>query len=397
VEEVVIIRYSEIAVKGRRTRHKMERLLARNVGELLAQEGLSGRVVVEDGRIIIYEPRPDALTVSKEVTRIFGVKSASPSHLLKFRGLDDLLKNALDYFKERVSGRIFAVRARRTGSHSFTSKDVERLLGELLLKHGGKGVDLENPEYVAHVEIRGEKAFLYDKVFPGPGGLPLGSEDPVVVLFSGGFDSTVASWLLMKRGSPISLITFYFGLREPLEIIVEAANFLKNFWSYGSEIHLYLVNFEEIAALVRDYIEKDYRVLVLRRLMAKYSESLALSEGFKALATGESIGQVASQTVNNLMLIWREVSIPVLRPVITMDKDEIVKLAREIGVYDIVSRQVETCKRLGSPNPRAPLKAFEKRFKDFQRILDERVKMPAPVKFKAGNINVSEAIRQLEQ
>ncbi len=202
MKSVVLVRYSEIAVKAHSTSSKMETLLRRNIEEALEAHGATyGRIVVEEGRLIIEEAGYDA---AKAAARVFGVKSVSPAVEVGFGGLDDIVEAGVNYFCERVKGKIFRVRARRAGTHDFTSKDIEKALGAKLLEScGARKVDLTSPEYTAYVEVRGGKAYFYDEVIEGPGGLPLGSEDKVLVLFSGGFDSTAAAWLVMKRGAPV--------------------------------------------------------------------------------------------------------------------------------------------------------------------------------------------------
>jgi len=145
LEDVVLVRYSEIAVKGPATRARMEALLKSNIEDALSSRGAWGRVEVMQGRLIIRDPRPDSRSVALIVARVFGVKSVSAAVETSFQGLNDLVSKALEWFAPRVKGKVFRVRARRTGVHSFTSKDVERELGARLLEAGGSAVDLENP------------------------------------------------------------------------------------------------------------------------------------------------------------------------------------------------------------------------------------------------------------
>lgn len=357
-EDVVIIRYSEIAVKGPATRARMESLLASNLLDALSECGCKGDVRVEPGRVLVWSPRPDPDSVARAASRVFGVKSASPAASTTFTELDDLVEAALGWFSRRVAGKVFRVRARRTGSHPFTSKDVERALGAALLEAGGAGVDLESPEYTAYVEIRGNRAFFYDRVIEGPGGLPLGSEDPILVLYSGGFDSTVTAWLLMRRGSPVVLAYYDLGHAGSLRVAVEAAVRLATLWAHGHDLRFARVDFSWVAREVATLIRPEYRLLVLRRLMLEHASKLAPAVGAEALATGDSVGQVASQTVRNLRLIGSMLPLPVLRPVAGMDKDEVAKLAQRIGVYDIVARQVEVCGRDAAPTPKADPEVF---------------------------------------
>jgi len=354
---VVLVRYSEVAVKGRYTRVRMERLLSRNLLEALGLRGVWARLERAPGRILLWEPT-DVDAAVEASARVFGVKSVSPAVAFQFETLEDLVERATEYFAERARGRRFRVTARRSGTHSFTSLDVERLLGARLVEAGAGPVDLTSPEYVAYVEIRGSTAFLYEKIVEGPGGLPLGSEDPVLVLYSGGFDSTATAWLVMRRGSPAGLAYYHMGVREAYENAVKIAKKLAQEWVYGHNPILYLVDFTRIARIIGEKVRPRYRVLVARRLMLSHASRLAEEEGYEALATGESIGQVATQTVRNLRLIGGGHPLPILRPLAGSDKDEVVALVRRIGLYEEVSKQVEACAQNVNPTPRGDPAVF---------------------------------------
>ncbi len=356
--DAVLVRYSEIAVKGRYTRPRLEKMLAGNVREALERRNIPGTVERMQGRIVIWDPG-DPRAAAEAAAHVFGVKSTSPAKAYKFRGLGDLVEAAASFFAERARGRRFRVTARRAGSHDFTSLDVERLLGARLLEEGAGPVDLVEPEYTAYLEVRGDTVFLYDEVLEGPGGLPLGSEEPSLVLFSGGFDSTAAAWLVMRRGSPAGLAYFDMGVAEARETALEVARLLAREWVYGRPLRVYIVDFRDVAGLVARRVKPKYRVLVVRRLMMEEAERLALARGYEALVTGESIGQVATQTVRNIRLIGSGLRLPVLRPVSGMDKDEVVGLVRRIGLYEPVSRQVEACRQGVDPTPRGDPRVFE--------------------------------------
>ncbi len=357
----VLVRYSEIAVKGPGSRPRMERLLASNVEEALSRHGIRGRVERVPGRILIVDV-DDADEAAKTAARVFGVKSASPALMESFITFDDIVRLGVDYFSRRLKGRSFRVTARRTGEHDFTSLDVERALGAAIVEVTGAKVNLREPEYVAYVEIRGDKVFFYDTIIPGPGGLPLGSEEPALVLYSGGFDSTAALWMIWKRGSPADATFYYLGVEEALENATRAFRELARNWAYGHRPRLYVADFRPVAARVAERVHPRYRVLVVRRLMLEHASRLAEEKGYEALVTGESVGQVATQTIRNLRLIGGGLPLPVLRPVSGMDKDEVVELVRRIGLYDIVSVQVEACRVQVDPTPRASPSKFTEEY-----------------------------------
>ncbi len=386
-ENAVLVRYSEIAVKGWRTRRRMERLLVDSLSEALKRFGLEGDIEVTDGRIFIWGVS-DVNRAALAASRVFGVKSSSPVYIFEFENINDLVERAASYFKDKVKGKVFRVRARRAGTHPFTSKDVERLLGAELLKVGASRVDLEEPEYTAYVEVREDRAILYDMVIEGPGGLPVGSEEPILVLFSGGFDSTVASWMLMKRGSPIHLLLYDLGNPKAVEIAVRAAKVLADEWSYGHNLPLHIVNFKGVSMVISGLVRPEYRILVLRRYMMEYAVKLAESLGIEAIATGESLGQVASQTVRNLNLISGGLKLPVYRPVIGLNKDEIMDVSRRIGVYDIVSKQIEVCGQAPTPTPRGSPRIF---WSEYEKIVD--IPVPEPKTYYLKDVDLDKLIK----
>ncbi len=365
----IIIRYSEIAVKGRGTRRRMENLLIENLRASLSREGVKARLTYLPGRIILtgVSSVDRALSASRLV---FGVKSVSPAIMIKFKNIDDILNYGTLLFKNKVRGKIFRVRARRVGEHNFTSKDVERLLGERLYPYS-RGVNLTNPEYTVYVEIRGNTAFFYDEIVAGPGGLPVGSEEPVLVLFSGGFDSTLAAWLVARRGSRIGLAYYDLGVQEAWEIALEVASEFARLWARGWTLNLYKVDFNSIKKVLIESVRPEYRLLLMRRLMIEHASGLALAEKYEALATGDNIGQVASQTVRNIRLVGSNPPLPIIRPVAGFDKDEIMEKVYEIGLYDIVNRQVEPCANAPKPVPRGSLRVYREELTRLKARVDE--------------------------
>lgn len=373
MKNVAIVRYSEVAVKGQATRAKMETLLARNIEEALEAERVQhGRVYVEDGRIIIRDAGADA---ARAAARVFGVKSSSPAVEYTFRSLDDIVELGARHFCDKVKGKTFRVRARRAGTHDFTSKDVEKALGARLLECGAGRVNLTSPEYTAYVEVRGSKVYFYDEVINGPGGLPLGSEDKVLVLFSGGFDSTAAAWLMMRRGAPVDLLFYDYGDPVFRRTALKAAKILADRWSYGHDLMVAVADFRRVLSRLAE-VRPEYRVLVARRVMMLYAHEVARELGALALATGENIGQVASQTIMNIRLIGGSLELPVIRPLAGFDKDETVALTRRIGTYEVNASQVEVCGRGSPPTPRGDPAVFERevaKLSDYMDLIKHRV------------------------
>lgn len=361
---MILARYSEIALKGRTSRRRMENLLVNNITDALESNGIKGkRVWIKEARVWVccFDSEDEALHATLHVTRVMGVVSASPVVEYVFNDLKHLVELGRRFFAERVKGKIFAVRAHRVGEHDFTSKDVEKLLGEALLRENARGVDLENPEYEAFVEIRWGQVYFYDKIIPGPGGLPVGSEGTVLALFSGGIDSPVASWMMLKRGCRVHLLFFNIGGEPHLEGAKRVAEVLAKNWFYGYKPKLYIVDIRPIIPFIAEKVPEHYRIIILRRVMMRVAEKLAWRIGAEALVTGESLGQVASQTLRNLRVIDDAVDVLVLRPLIGFDKQEIVDMAMKIGTYEESKKLEEYC-TLGvrKPTTRANLEKARK-------------------------------------
>ena len=343
---IVIVRYGEISVKGKRTRERMERILIRNIRDALLKNYIEfSHISRIPGRIIItgFADEEEAVNASKILSRVMGIVSSSPAILIKFKSLDDLILKSYSFYIDRIQGSTFAVDVRRTGIHDFTSIDVEKALGKMILSHKNIKVDLNKPDYTAYIEVRDNRAFLYDKVFHGPGGIPIGCEGRVLSLFSGGIDSPVATWMMMKRGCKVDMVLFNIGGVEQVKAVLSVAKALVNRWGYGYSPKLYVINMFPLITKILMHSPERYIVIVLRRLMVKIASYLAEKIRAKAIVTGESMGQVASQTLDNIYVINEASNLPVLRPLIGFDKQEIVDLAQRIGTYEYSIKVKEYC------------------------------------------------------
>ncbi len=331
----------EIVLKSARTRPRFFRALTRNIVDALKREGITDFKVIIDGARIFVETEGDATEV---LTRVFGVYRVGEAVEFEFTDLRDLAAKIADVAKEDVRGKKFAVRVHRVGNHDFTSMDVAREAGAALYPYSA-GVDLTNPEVTVWVEVRGEKAYVYKGRVRGPGGLPIGVEGRALALFSGGFDSPVASWYVARRGVEVHFLHFVFASPQATYLAVEVAKVLAKRWLHGYRPRMYVVDFTEVIEAVRKEVKHSYRQVVLRALMYRAAELLANKAGFDALITGETIGQASSQTLQNLHAIEKVVNptIPIIRPLAGMDKEEIIELSRRVGTHDLSARVTEAC------------------------------------------------------
>jgi thiamine biosynthesis protein ThiI len=340
-----LVRYGEIFLKSDYVRRQWENVLVRNIRGVLPP---ACRVRSERGRIWIAGP-----VDPERLRRVFGIVSFSPVTRCALR---DLNGTFLPLARDRGAGdhRTFAIRMRRVGTHPFTSQEKAVELGNLVrAEFPHLEVDLDHPDLELHVEIRGDTCYLYTMVIPGAGGLPLGVEGSLVALVSGGIDSPVAAWMMMKRGCRI--LPVYVALEGLLgdDARARAEQVVEVLRSYQPDIRLRVIP-DSYLACARDQLLRDgterFTCLICKRRMYRIAAAMAGEEGAKGIVTGESLGQVASQTLDNLLVLDDAADLPVYRPLIGLDKDEITRIARTIGTFQPSTRIVEGCRAV----PRKP-------------------------------------------
>ncbi len=357
---MILVRFSgEIAIKSRNTRARFQARLAENLRQALAAENLAGKVERQWSRFLADTSDPAAAAV---LARVFGVSSVSVAERRAWISHEETVRQAAAYFAPKVEGRRFAVRARCTGNHHHgrpSSSAIERDLGSALLP-GSAGVDLDHPEATAFVELHPDAVYLFSERIAGPGGLPLGVEGRALSLISGGFDSAVASWSMLKRGVSLDYVFFNLGGAAHRAGVLGVLEVLTRRWSYGDHPSLVEIDLRPLVAELEARVRPRYWQIVLKRLMVEMAGALARTRHLPALVTGEAVGQVSSQTLHNLAAISRAVELPVLRPLVGFNKEEIVAIARRIGTFER-SREVKEYCALAAryPTTRANLEVVE--------------------------------------
>src|SRR5262245_16511741 len=342
---VTLLRLSgEIGIKARATRMQFRKRLVQNLRDALTSEGLPPHLEVSHDRLYASLPAHTPLE-DHALARVFGVSSLSLVERHPITALPDIVRMGAALFADAVRGRHFAVRARRVGRREATTasaSEVARQLGAALLPHAA-GVDLENPDVTLRLELTERGTAFFTERAQGPGGLPLGVEGRAVALFSGGFDSAVATWQIQKRGVECDLVFCNLGGAAHLREVLPVAVHLATRWSYGARPVLHAIDFEPVAAALRAHTTKRYWQILLKRQMLRAAEAVALETGASAIVTGDSVGQVSSQTLPNLAVVSRATPLAVLRPLVGFDKSEIVELARAIGTYELSEAVGEYC------------------------------------------------------
>ena len=275
--------------------------------------------------------------------------------------IDQIVERVLPVYGERLAGRSFAVRCRRSGKHDFTSVDVEREVGAgLLQRTAASGVKLTAPDVTVDLEISNESLYVIGERHRGLGGFPVGSIDPVLSLISGGFDSPVASYLTMKRGMRTHFLFFNLGGRDHEIGVKEVALYLWQKYGCNQRVLFISVPFEEVVAELLQKVQNSQMGVILKRMMLRVGDRLAEQLEIDALVTGECVAQVSSQTLRNLSVIDQVTSRLVLRPLIATDKEEIVRVATEIGTEPFAANMPEYCGVISvNPTTRARLDRVE--------------------------------------
>jgi len=324
--DTIIVRYSEIFLKSEYVRKEFENQLIENIQLKLEDQGVG----IQRERHRIYLKTKKATSLASEVAKIYGVKSVSPA-IETDSSIENLQTRALKLAKKVIEpGEGFAVRARRT-NYRHKSREIEEKLGEIILKEIKCHVNLDNPQKTIHVEVKGDKAYIFHEKINGVGGLPYKTQGKLIALISEGIDSPVAAWMLMKRGCEI--IAVHYGSDKKIK---KTINKLEEYCAH--EIKLYLIPYDELLEEIKHKSGRNM-CIICKRMMYKIAQEIALRENAYGIVTGENIGQVASQTLHNLTILDESVSIPVYRPLVGLDKEEIISRAREIGTYMLIKPQ----------------------------------------------------------
>ncbi|MFB6220802.1 MAG: tRNA sulfurtransferase [Halolamina sp.] len=353
--DTAVVRFGEIGVKSEKVRGQMLDSLADNVESLLDDRGVPGTVERRWSRLLVRpdEEAFDADDAAHAASDAFGVVSARPAVTVPPER-DALEAAARSLADTHPPGSTFACRVHRAGPselHPFTSQELERDIGGIVGEVTGATVDLDDPDVTYRLEVREEEAFVSAREYDGPGGLPVGTQGTVVLLFSGGLDSPVAAWQLLKRGLevvPVYLDLGAYGGPDHLARAAETARIVGR-----SAPHLDMrLRVVPAGDLVDDLVAATdaTRMLSLRRAMLRVAEAVADDVGAHALATGESVGQKSSQTGPNLRTTDAAADRPVYRPLLTRDKPDIVEQARDIGTFVDATMNVG-CERVAPDYP----------------------------------------------
>ncbi|MDO3380638.1 tRNA uracil 4-sulfurtransferase ThiI [Gilvimarinus algae] len=345
--------FPEIIIKSPPVRKRFIKQLRDNLRLLVAEIGPGIKVDRDWEKVEVWADDGDLepQEAARREARVAEVLAHTPGigsflRVLEFPlgDLQQIFEDTLSCWRGKLAGKTFCVRVKRNGTHEFGSNDVERYVGGGLAQHtDNAGVELRKPDVTVRLEIKGERLFVVSSQTPGLGGFPLGSQESVLSLISGGFDSTVSTYLTMKRGIRTHFCFFNLGGRQHELGVKEVAYFLWHKYGASHPVKFITVPFEGVVSEILQHVDNAYMGVVLKRMMLRAASQVAETLKLPALVTGESVAQVSSQTLPNLSVIDRVTDTLVLRPLITMDKGEIIDISRVIGTETFAASMPEYC------------------------------------------------------
>ena len=342
--DILLLKYGEIALKGL-NRPVFEKKLLDNIRSAVAP---IGKFSIRKSQSTVYvEPLEDGIDMEKtaeRLSKVFGIVNICPAVRCE-KTMECIEKTTVDALLQMdLKGKTFKVEAKREDKQfPMNSPQICKHMGGVILKNTeGLSVDVHNPDILVQIEIR-KDAFIFTEKVSGAGGMPVGTAGRATLMLSGGIDSPVAGWMISKRGVMLDAVHFHshpYTSDRAKEKVIDLAKIIS---TYTGEIRLHVVPFTDIQLDIIDKCPKNYLTIIMRRLMMQIAERIAVSRNSKALITGESIGQVASQTMESLAVTDNAVNMPVFRPCIGMDKEEIVTISKKIDTYETSILPYEDC------------------------------------------------------
>ena len=381
MQDIIIVRYDELALKSKKVRARFEQVVVKNIKAMLDADGCSySDVSREMGRIFIHT---DDASAVESAAKVFGVVSTSPAYTCEptLESTAKLCAEVADGFIHE--GESFGIRARRAGIHDFTSRDIGVACGDAVYNklEGKTSVDLTNPDREIFAEVRQKKAYVFTESVKGVGGLPLGTQGKMVVLISGGIDSPVAAWMMMKRGCDIILLHMNnepFSDESTRERAMECIDILQK-WSPQKKFTVYEAPHGDSLLAFLDNCNNRLNCVLCRRMMYRVASKVMELEKAHGIITGASLGQVASQTSQNMLAENYGMEEPIYHPLIGMDKLEIINIARKIGTFEPSTKPATCC--LAVPEYPSTAAKIEEVVK-----AEDKISVPALVEASMKNI-----------
>ncbi|MBC8500185.1 MAG: tRNA 4-thiouridine(8) synthase ThiI [DPANN group archaeon] len=368
----ILLRYGEIGLKSKRTRPAFEKLYIKSIKDALTRNYIENFEIKNlGGRFVVYCKAVDeAIQVLK---RVAGIQSVSSAKKIDFSSKKYLIKKIKAVANSLVKKKTFGVKVKRVGTHNFDSMALARDVGEVLYK-ASKGVDLNNPEINVNLEVRNKECFFYTSTIKGVGGLPAGSSEKVLCLFSGGIDSPVAAFQMIKRGCRVDFLFLNIMGKKLLNDVTRVYNFLITNYAFGYIPKLYVVDGKEIIKSLKKDVPDTLRQIAYKIVLYKIGELIAKKYDYASLVSGESLAQKSSQTLKSLLFIENQVSIHMLRPLLSFDKLDITKIAKKLGTLSSSEKIKEYCNLSEGPVTTAPRESDIKKIPSFKNEISKTIK-----------------------
>ena len=371
----IMVRFGELSTKGK---NKIDfiRVLFHNCQRAL-KEFDKLHIYMRHDHIYVELNGADYKPVVERLQEVSGIQGLSLVHKSLDRDIENIKNISLELIKQET-GKTFKVHVKRTDKkYPLISDQITRIVAGHILKSGlGLTVDVHNPDIMLSIEVRDEAVYIFSHTFPGAGGYPLGVGGKAMHMLSGGIDSPVAAYLLMKRGVTIECIHFASPPYTQVGVIYKLEDLLKVLNRYQARIRLHIVPFTKIQEAIYDHVDESYCITMMRRMMFRLADRLAKMRHCPVISSGESVGQVASQTLQSMRVINDVTNMPIIRPCATMDKVDIINTSVKIGTYDISIRPYIDCCTIFTPkSPKTAPKLedclrFEEQF-DYEPLLKE--------------------------
>ncbi|WP_416413028.1 tRNA uracil 4-sulfurtransferase ThiI [Pantoea sp. App145] len=390
----IIKLFPEITIKSQSVRLRFIKILTGNIRNILRT--LDDDVaVVRHWDHIVVRAKNESLreTVIAELTRIPGIHHVLAVEDHEYTDMHNIFEQTLALYRDRLEGKSFCVRVKRRGKHDFSSQDVERYVGGGLNQHIETArVQLNHPDETVNLEIENDRLLLITGRYEGLGGFPIGTQEDVLSLISGGFDSGVSSYMLMRRGCRVHYCFFNLGGAAHEIGVRQVAHYLWHRFGRSHRVRFVAINFEPVVGEILEKVDDGQMGVVLKRMMVRAASMVAERYGVQALVTGEALGQVSSQTLTNLRLIDNASDTLILRPLISHDKEHIIKLAREIGTEDFARTMPEYCGVISkSPTVKAVKAKIEAEEQHFDFAILDRVVQ------EASNVDIRDIAEQADE
>ena len=374
MKKVILIRYGELSTK-KGNRNFFVKTLEKNIRHKLRNYNV--KIVSDLSHMYIHFEENDLDAIKKVIENTFGISTYNICYTAE-NNIDSIYNVCLDALKE-LEFKTFKVETKRSNKKfEYDSPTFSKMLGAQILKNIDCKVDVHNPDVTVNVEIREKNSYVYFNAYKGIGGYPVGCQDKSLLMLSGGIDSPVAGYLAMKRGIKIDCVYFEAIPHTSLDAREKVVSLVKKLVNYTDSINLHIVNFTPIQEEIYKTSNPNYVITIMRRMMYRIMEELCKKNNALAIINGESIGQVASQTLNSMFVINNVTNIPVIRPAACLDKTEIIDISKKIDTYEISILPFEDCCTVFVPkhpiiNPALDMcEKMEERF-DYKSMIDDAV------------------------